>query len=61
MNPVHAADIYIRTAIERQNWPKVRGGSAGQLAQAVQGSGFPLRYDQVQMQAQALMEKACGS
>jgi hypothetical protein len=59
-NPVHAADIYIRTAIERQNWPKVRGGSAGQLAQAVQGSGFPLRYDQVQMQAQALMEKACG-
>ena len=25
--------------------------SAGQLAQAVQSSGFPLRYDQVQMQA----------
>jgi len=61
MNPVHAADIYVRVAIDRQNWPKVRNGSAGQLAQAVQGSGFPLRYDQVQMQAQALMNKACGS
>jgi hypothetical protein len=60
MNPVHAADIYVRTAIERQNWPKLRGGSAGQLAQGVQSSGFPLRYDQVQMQAMALMEKACG-
>ena len=61
MNPVHAADIYIRTAIARQNLPDVRYGTAGQLAQKVQGSGFPLRYDQVQMQAQALMNKACGS
>jgi hypothetical protein len=61
MNPVHAADIYIRTAIARQNLPDVRYGTAGQLAQKVQGSGFPLRYDQVQMQAMALMEKACGS
>jgi hypothetical protein len=60
MDPVHAADIYIRTAIERQNWPSLRGGSAGQLAQGVQSSGFPLRYDQVQMQAMALMEQACG-
>ena len=61
MNPVHAADIYVRVAIERQDWPTVRNGSAGQLTQAVQGSGYPLRYDQVQMQAQALMNKACGS
>jgi hypothetical protein len=60
MNPVHAADIYVRTAIARQDDPDVRGGSAGQLAQGVQNSGYPLRYDQVQMQALALMEKACG-
>jgi hypothetical protein len=60
MDPVHAADIYIRTAIARQNLPDVRYGTAGQLAQKVQGSAYPLRYDQVQMQALALMEKACG-
>ena len=60
MDPVHAADIYVRTAIERQDWDKARGQSAGVLAQTVQSSGYPDRYDQVQMQALALMEKACG-
>ena len=35
--------------------------SAGQLAQTVQNSNFPLRYDQVQLQAYALMQTACGS
>ena len=40
MDPVHAADIYVRTAIERQDWDKARGQSAGVLAQTVQSSGF---------------------
>jgi hypothetical protein len=35
--------------------------SAGQLAQAVQNSGHPERYDQVQLQAYSLMQTACGS
>jgi hypothetical protein len=60
LNPVHAADIYVRTAMERQYWPKLIGASAGGLAQGVQGSAFPDRYDGVALQAQALMEKACG-
>jgi hypothetical protein len=35
------------------------GLSSGQLAQLVQGSGHPERYDQVKGQAQALIARAC--
>ncbi len=56
-DPVHAAMKYVTTAIDRDEG---RGQSAGQLAQKVQGSDFPLRYDQVQMQAYALLNQYCG-
>jgi hypothetical protein len=58
MDPDGAAREFIRRAkVQNANHP---GYSAGQLAQSVQISGFPLRYDQVQGQAQALMAKFCG-
>jgi hypothetical protein len=60
MDPVHATEAYVRAAIARQDDSDMIGKSAGALAQGVQNSGFPLRYDQVQLQALALMEKACG-
>jgi len=57
MDPHYAARAYIRVAVGVNS----AGMSAGQLAQAVQRSGFPLRYDQVQLQAYGLMQSACGS
>jgi putative Flp pilus-assembly TadE/G-like protein len=55
MNPDHAAMKFITNAI------RLNGGqSPGQLAQDVQGSAFPDRYDAVSQQAYALMTKYCG-
>jgi hypothetical protein len=54
MNPDHAAMMFITTAI-RLNGSQ----SAGQLAQDVQVSAFPERYDQVAQQAYGLLEKYC--
>jgi hypothetical protein len=56
MNPSYAARQYISRAIAAER----SGESAGQLAQSVQRSAFPDRYDQVALQAAALMDKACG-
>jgi hypothetical protein len=56
-DPLYASRAYVRAAV-RVN---ADGRSAGWLAQAVQNSNFPLRYDQVQLQAYALMQRACGS
>jgi hypothetical protein len=55
MDPGGAAGEFIR----RAKLANQSGQSAGQLAQAVQISGYPLRYDQVALQAAALMEKFC--
>ena len=54
MNPDHAAMMFITTAI-RMNGSQ----SAGQLAQDVQVSAFPDRYDQVAQQAYGLLTKYC--
>ena len=55
LNPEYAATQFITRAI-RANGSQ----SAGQLAQDVQRSAFPDRYDQVALQALALLEKHCG-
>jgi hypothetical protein len=53
-NVDYAATQFITRAIRANG-----GQSAGQLAQDVQRSAFPDRYDQVALQAYALMEKYC--
>ena len=53
-NVDYAATQFITRAIRANG-----GQSAGQLAQDVQRSAFPDRYDQVQLQAMSLMEKYC--
>jgi len=55
LDPVYAATQFITRAI-RANGSQ----SAGQLAQDVQISAFPDRYDGVAMQAAGLLEKFCG-
>ena len=56
MDPDGAAREFIRRAKPIADaW-----GSAGQLSQAVQHSGYPLRYDQVANQARAMLNKYCG-
>jgi hypothetical protein len=54
MNPEHAAMMFIRKAIQLNG-----SQSAGQLAQDVQVSAFPDRYDQVAQQAYGLLTKYC--
>jgi hypothetical protein len=54
MNPEHAAMMFITTAIRKN-----AGQSAGQLAQDVQISAYPDRYDAVAQQAHALLTKYC--
>jgi hypothetical protein len=54
MNPEHAAKMFIVNAIRKNG-----GQSAGQLAQDVQVSAFPDRYDAVAQQANALLTKYC--
>ena len=54
LNPEHAAMMFITNAI-RLNGSQ----SAGQLAQDVQRSAFPERYDQVAQQAYGLLTKYC--
>jgi hypothetical protein len=56
-DPRWAAQQYVSRAVAKNS----AGESAGQLAQSVQNSNFPERYDQVQLQAYALMQQACGS
>jgi uncharacterized protein YfiM (DUF2279 family) len=56
MDPRYAAAAYIRHALAAER----AGESAGQLAQSVQVSAFPDRYDLVALQAAALMDRACG-
>ena len=55
MDPEHAAMMFIKTAI-----PLNGTQSAGQLAQDVQRSAFPYRYDQVARQAYDLLQTYCG-
>jgi hypothetical protein len=56
LNPDHAAMMFVTVAIAK-NEPWM---SAGTLAQKVQVSAFPYRYDQVASQALGLLQKACG-
>jgi hypothetical protein len=56
MDPEGAAREFVRRAIPAAD----KYGSAGQLAQGVQISGYPLRYDQVAGQARAMLNKYCG-
>jgi hypothetical protein len=56
MDPHYSATAYIRQAMVKNR----DGESAGQLAQSVQISAYPDRYDAVGLQAAALMDKACG-
>ena len=53
-NVDYAATQFITRAIRANG-----GQSAGQLAQDVQRSAFPERYDQVALQAMSLLEKYC--
>lgn len=57
MDPAGAAGEFIRRA--KINSARNPGYSAGQLSQSVQISGFPLRYDQVALQALAMIDKYC--
>ncbi|MEU6076371.1 VCBS repeat-containing protein [Micromonospora sp. NPDC047074] len=56
MDPVYATTQYVTRAIvcDRNN----PGYSAGQVAQCVQRSGFPDRYDQVAAKARSLLNEA---
>ncbi|GAA3219999.1 FG-GAP repeat domain-containing protein [Dactylosporangium siamense] len=56
MDPVYASTQYVTRAItcDRNN----PGYSAGQVAQCVQRSGFPDRYDQVAAKARTLLNEA---
>jgi hypothetical protein len=58
LNPAYAAEQYISRAIrsDRQN----PGLTPGRLAQSVQRSAFPDRYDQRQSQASALIQQYCS-
>jgi hypothetical protein len=56
MDPTYAARQYISHAIAAER----SGESAGQLAQSVQRSKYPDRYDGVMTQAAELMGRACG-
>jgi hypothetical protein len=55
LNPQHAAMMFITNAIRKNG-----GQSAGQLAQDVQVSAFPDRYDGVAQQAFSMLQKFCG-
>lgn len=52
-NPYRAALEFLSRAIGKRPWR----GSAGQLAQSVQGSAFPERYDQVAGQARRYVRR----
>jgi hypothetical protein len=55
LNPEHAAMMFITNAIRKNG-----GQSAGQLAQDVQISKYPDRYDAVAEQAHGMLVKFCG-
>ena len=56
MDPVHATNAYLDQAIPNDvNNP---GYTAGQLAQSVQRSAFPERYDQAEAKARELIAEA---
>jgi hypothetical protein len=56
MDPRYSSAAYVSHAIAAER----SGESAGQLAQSVQVSAYPDRYDQVALQAAALMDQACA-
>ena len=58
LNVEYAATQYLVRAI--RNDRRYPGYSAGQLAQSVQISAFPDRYDGVRLQAMSLMERYCS-
>lgn len=57
MDPSYAANRFLDAALAIDRY---QDGSAGALAQAVQSSAFPARYDGVQAQAAALLAAAKG-
>jgi hypothetical protein len=58
MDPAGAAHEFIRRAkINNARHPEY---TAGQLSQSVQISGFGERYDQVTVQARAMLHQYCG-
>jgi hypothetical protein len=57
LDPKWAAEQYVRKAVAIDS----SGMSPGQLAQAVQISEFPSRYDEHALQASALMTSVCGN
>ncbi|MEW2080172.1 VCBS repeat-containing protein, partial [Streptomyces sp. NPDC012403] len=56
MDPWYAATQFVTRAIANDR--KYPGYTAGQLAQSVQGSGFPTRYDEAEAKARALLAEA---
>jgi hypothetical protein len=56
MDPVWASEQFISRAIRASRDYM----SAGQLAQTVQVSAYPLRYDERRLQAMALIATFCG-
>jgi hypothetical protein len=55
LEPVYASTQFVTRAIRANG-----GQSAGQLAQDVQISAYPDRYDGVALQAAGLLGKSCG-
>ena len=55
LDPVYASTQFVTRAIRANG-----GQSAGQLAQDVQISAFPDRYDGVALQAAGLLQRFCG-
>jgi hypothetical protein len=58
MDVAHATTSFVRAA--QKNEPKYPQYSAGQLAQSVQRSGYPDRYDQHEKDARALLAQVGG-
>jgi hypothetical protein len=58
-NVDYASRQYLTRAIAKDRDPLKRDLSAGQLAQEVQRSGFPLRYDERETQARAAIAQYC--
>ncbi len=52
----YAANKFFEVALQME--PRMEGSSAGQLAQAVQRSAYPERYDQVEGHARAMRDEA---
>lgn len=57
MNPAYATTKFVTEAKKLEN----KFATSGQLAQAVQRSAYPLKYDAVAFEARALLDKTKGS